>query len=109
MHFDACFTATDKPCPAPIIPILPSDETICASPDLQHIPCRCSTKKPAFLNRISNDARNVKKPGFWGVLHKPGIGCKIADRRATTIVIKENPIGVIAQLRIEILLIIATA
>jgi hypothetical protein len=31
-------------------------------------------------------------------------GFKIADRRSTTIVIKENPIGAIAQLRIEILL-----
>jgi hypothetical protein len=32
-------------------------------------------EKPGFLNRISNDARTVKKPGFWAVLHKPGIGC----------------------------------
>jgi hypothetical protein len=35
IHFDACLTATDKPCPAPIIPILLWDETICASPDLR--------------------------------------------------------------------------
>jgi hypothetical protein len=26
-------------------------------------------------NRISNDARTVKKPGFWGAFYKPGIGC----------------------------------
>ena len=26
-------------------------------------------------NRISNDARTVKKPGFWGELQKAGIGC----------------------------------
>jgi hypothetical protein len=32
-------------------------------------------EKPAFLNRISLEARTVKKPGFWGVFHKPGIGC----------------------------------
>ena len=35
-----------------------------------------STEKPGFLNRISNDARTVKKPGFCGILHKPGIGGK---------------------------------
>ena len=33
------------------------------------------TKKPGFLNRISNDARTVKKPGFWRELQKAGIGC----------------------------------
>jgi hypothetical protein len=32
-------------------------------------------EKPAFLNRISTDARTVKKPSFWGVLYKSGIGC----------------------------------
>ena len=28
------------------------------------------------MNRISNDAITVKKPGFCGVVDKPGIGCK---------------------------------
>lgn len=27
------------------------------------------------MNRLSNDAINVKKPGFWSVLDKPGICC----------------------------------
>ena len=43
--------------------------------DLQHIPYMCSIKKPGFLNRTSLESRTVKKPGFWGVLHKPGICC----------------------------------
>jgi len=42
---------------------------------IQHIPCICSTRN-GFLNRISNDARTLKKPGLCGVVYKPGIGCK---------------------------------
>ena len=44
--------------------------------NIQHIPYMCSIKKPGFLNRTSLESRTVKKPGFWGVLHKSGIGCK---------------------------------
>ena len=40
-------------------------------------------EKPGFLNRISNDAKTVKKPGFWGVLHKSGIRSTIRNINKT--------------------------
>ncbi|MEG4439782.1 MULTISPECIES: hypothetical protein, partial [unclassified Microcoleus] len=39
---------------------------------IQHIPCVCRSQETGFLATESEpEARTVKKPGFWSVLHKP--------------------------------------